>query len=176
MSSTKKNESLIRQNFATAVEAGLNKQINIELYASYVYLSMSYYFDRDDVALGNIAKWMKKQSDEEREHAEIFMKYQNTRGGRLVLQNVQKPEKDEWGTALEAFEAAMALEKFNNQSLLELHDLAVENNDSQMCDFLEGTFLKEQVESIEEIGKMITALKRVGPGLGEYMFDKEQFD
>uniref|UniRef100_A0AC34FL44 Ferritin n=1 Tax=Panagrolaimus sp. ES5 TaxID=591445 RepID=A0AC34FL44_9BILA len=176
MSSCNKNESLIRQNFAVAVEAGLNKQINIELYASYVYLSMSYYFDRDDVALENIAKWMKKQSEEEREHAQILMKYQNTRGGRLVLQNVQKPEKDEWGTALEAYEAAMALEKFNNQSLLELHDLAGENNDSQMCDFLEGTFLKEQVESIEEIGKMITALKRVGPGLGEYMFDKEHFD
>uniref|UniRef100_A0A914NZP2 Ferritin n=1 Tax=Panagrolaimus davidi TaxID=227884 RepID=A0A914NZP2_9BILA len=59
MSSTKKGESLIRQNFATDVEARLNKQINIELYASYVYLSMSYYFDRDDVALENIAKWMK---------------------------------------------------------------------------------------------------------------------
>uniref|UniRef100_A0A914Y7S0 Ferritin n=1 Tax=Panagrolaimus superbus TaxID=310955 RepID=A0A914Y7S0_9BILA len=74
-----------------------------------------------------------EQSEEEREHAQILMKYQNTRGGRLVLQNVQKPEKDEWGTALEAYEAAMALEKFNNQSLLELHDLAGENNDSQMC-------------------------------------------
>uniref|UniRef100_A0A914NY29 Ferritin n=1 Tax=Panagrolaimus davidi TaxID=227884 RepID=A0A914NY29_9BILA len=119
---------------------------------------------------------MIKQSDEEREHAQILMKYQNTRGGRLVLQNVQKPEKDEWGTALEAFEAALALERFNNQSLLELHEVAGQNNDCQMCDFLEGTFLKEQVESIEEIGKFVTALKRVGPGLGEYMFDKEQFD
>uniref|UniRef100_A0A914PGX4 Ferritin n=1 Tax=Panagrolaimus davidi TaxID=227884 RepID=A0A914PGX4_9BILA len=124
-----------------------------------------------------------KQSDEEREHAQILMKYQNTRGGRLVLQNVQKPEKDEWGTALEAFEAALALERFNNQSLLELHEVAGQNNDCQMCGtlnknryFLEGTFLKEQVESIEEIGKFVTALKRVGPGLGEYMFDKEQFD
>jgi ferritin heavy chain len=176
MSSNNKGESLIRQHFASQAEAGLNKQINIELYASYVYLSMSYYFDRDDVALPNIAKWMKKQSEEEREHAQIFMKYQNTRGGRLVLQNVQKPEKDEWGTALEAFEAALALERFNNQSLLELHEIAATHNDSQMCDFIEGTFLKEQVESIEEIGKMVTALKRAGPGLGEYMFDKEQFD
>ena len=32
--------SLIRQNFSADVEAGINKQINIELYASYVYLSM----------------------------------------------------------------------------------------------------------------------------------------
>ena len=49
------------------------------------------------------------------------------------MNDVKKPEKDEWGTALEAFEAALALERFNNQSLLELHDLAGENNDSQVC-------------------------------------------
>jgi ferritin heavy chain len=176
MAAQQDGSSAIRQNFASQVEAGLNKQINIELYASYVYLSMSYYFDRDDVALPNVAKWMKKQSEEEREHAQILMKYQNTRGGRLVLQNVQKPEKDEWGGLLEAFQAALALEKFNNQSLLELHDLAGTHNDSQMCDFLEDKFLREQVESIEEIGKMITAIKRVGTGLGEYIFDKEHFD
>lgn len=32
--------SAIRQNYTDEVEAGVNKQINIELYASYVYLSM----------------------------------------------------------------------------------------------------------------------------------------
>lgn len=36
--------SLIRQNYANDVEAAVNKQINIELYASYVYLSMVIYF------------------------------------------------------------------------------------------------------------------------------------
>ena len=173
MAQPQEGNSLIRQNFAADSEAGINKQINIELYASYVYLSMSYYFDREDVALHNIAKWFKKQSDEEREHATTLMKYQNTRGGRIVLQNVQKPEKDEWGSALEAFQAALALEKFNNQSLLELHSLAGTNGDPQMCDFLEDKYLREQVESIEEIGKIITNLKRVGKGLGEFMFDKE---
>ena len=39
-------------------------------------LIQSYYFDREDVALHNIAKWFKKQSDEEREHATTLMKYQ----------------------------------------------------------------------------------------------------
>jgi len=168
--------SVVRQNYSAEAEAGVNKQINIELYASYVYLSMSYYFDRDDVALPGIAKWLKKQSEEEREHGTRFMKFQNTRGGRIVLQNIQKPEKDEWGSALEAFQAALALEKFNNQSLLELHAIAQQQNDSQMCDFLEDHYLREQVESIEEIAKYITNLKRVGKGLGEYMFDKEHFE
>ncbi|KAI6171496.1 Ferritin [Aphelenchoides bicaudatus] len=166
-------ESQVRQNFSSNVEAAINKQINIELYASYVYLSMSYYFDRDDVALHNIAKWLKKQSDEERQHAEYLLKYQNTRGGRIVLDDVKKPEKDEWGSALEAFESALKLEKFNNESLLSLHNVASEANDATCCDFLEDKFLREQTESIEEIAKIVTNLKRVGKGLGEFMFDKE---
>jgi len=168
-------ESKIRQNFSADVEAGINKQINVELYASYVYLSMASYFDRDDIALHNIAAFFKKQSAEEREHAMGFMKYQQTRGGRVLLQNIQKPEKDEWGTALEAFESALALEKFNNKSLLDLHAISSNANDPSMCDFLENDYLQDQVKSIEEIGKIITNLKRVGGGLGEYMFDKENF-
>lgn len=35
-----KESSLIRQNYSNNVEAAINKQINIELYANYVYLSM----------------------------------------------------------------------------------------------------------------------------------------
>ena len=49
----------------------------------------SYYFDRDDVALPGFAKYFKDASDEEREHAEKFMKYQNKRGGRIVLQDIK---------------------------------------------------------------------------------------
>jgi len=165
--------SRIRMNFHEQSEAGINKQINMELYASYVYLSMSHYFNRDDVALGYLSKWCDKSSDEEREHAKKLMAYQNKRGGRIVLQNVQKPEKDEWGTTLDALETMLALEKTVNQSLLDLHKVATEHADAQMTDFLESEYLEEQVESIHEIASMITELKRAGPaGLGEYLFDK----
>merc|ERR1711976_252645 len=83
-----------RQNYHAESEAGVNKQINLELYASYVYQSMAFYFDRDDVALPGFHKYLKKASDEEREHAEKLMKFQNQRGGRIVLQPIQKPERD----------------------------------------------------------------------------------
>lgn len=49
-------------------------------------------------------RWFRKQSDEEREHAIKLMHFQNLRGGRVVMQAVNKPEKDEWGSALEAFQ------------------------------------------------------------------------
>ena len=41
-----------------------------------------------------------------------------------------------------------------------------------MMDFLEENFLEEQVESIKLFSDYVTNLKRVGPGLGEYQFDK----
>jgi len=166
-------QSVVRQNYHQECEAGVNKQINLELYASYVYLSMSCHFERDDVALPGFAKYFKKMSDEEREHAMKFMEYQNKRGGRVVLQNVTKPERDEWGTALDSIQASLALEKHVNEALLELHKLATSHEDGQMTDFLEANYLNEQVESIKELADHVTNLKRVGPGLGEYMYDKE---
>ena len=45
-----------------------------------------------------------------------------------------------------------------------------------MTDFLEEHFLGEQVESIRQLGVFVTNLKRVGPGMGEYVFDKETLD
>jgi len=60
-----------------------------------------------------------------------------------------------------------------NDSILRLHTIADEKGDKQMTDFLEGNFLNEQVEGIKELGDYVANLRRVGSGLGEYMFDKE---
>jgi len=166
--------SQVRQNYHEDCEASINKQINMELYASYVYLSMGYYFERDDVALPGMSKFFKDSSSEERDHAQKFMKYQNMRGGRIVLQQIAAPSLQEWGCALDALQAALDLEKQVNQSLLELHATASANTDPHLTKLLEDEYLEEQVESLKQIGDMITRLKRAGPsGLGEYMFDKE---
>lgn len=45
--------------------------------------------------------------------------------------------------------------------------------DVNLCDFLETHYLQEQVDAIKEIGDNITHLKRVGEGLGVYMFDQK---
>jgi len=166
-------DSRPRQNFHQENEAGINKQINMELYASYVYQSMAFYFDRDDVALKGFSKFFKDSSDEERGHAEKLMKYQNKRGGRIVLQPISKPERDEWGTGLEAMKTALALEKTVNQSLLDLHSVAGSHGDANFTDFLEGEFLEEQVNAIKEISDHVTNLQRVGTGLGEWQYDQK---
>jgi len=165
--------SQARQNFHEQSEAGVNKQINLKLYASYVYQSMAYHFDRDDVALKGFHKFFNELSEERREHAEKLMKFQNQRGGRIVLQNIQKPERDEWGSGLESMQTALAIERNVNQAVMDLHKVAEDHGDSQMTDFLEGQFMHHYVEKIKTVSDHISNLKRAGPGLGEYMFDKK---
>uniref|UniRef100_A0A2K5PH53 Ferritin n=1 Tax=Cebus imitator TaxID=2715852 RepID=A0A2K5PH53_CEBIM len=149
---TTASPSQVRQNYHQDSEAAINSQINLELYASYVYLSMSYYFDHDDVALKNFAKYFLHQSHEEREHAKKLMKPQNQRGGRIFLQDIKKPDHDDWEGGLNAMECA----------LLELHKLATDKNDPHLCDFIETHYLNEQVKSIKELGDHVTNLRKMG--------------
>ena len=100
--------------------------------SSFLYYTQSYYFDRDDIALPGFAKYFKKSAHEEMEHAEKFMKFQVQRGGRIILSDIKKPAKDEWGTGLEAMQAALELEKTVNQSLLDLHKIAVNHGDFEV--------------------------------------------
>jgi len=115
-------------------------------------------------------------AEEENEHAQKFMAYQNKRGGTIVLLDVKKPAQQSWNSPLEAHETALQLEKDVYQALLELHTYASKHNDPHLSNYLEEEFIEEQVKSIKEYADYITNLKRVGPGLGEYIFDKEEFE
>merc|ERR1712193_134626 len=160
-------------NFRANSEALINKQINMELHASYVYMSMAAYFDRDDIALPGFAKRFQANSEEERDHAMKLIKYQNMRGGRVVFQDVAKAKTDDWISALSAVEASLELEKKVHESLLEMHKVADSHGDAQLTDFIEGEYLKEQVEAQKEIGDLITKMKRAGDALGLHIIDKE---
>ncbi|KAM7532727.1 hypothetical protein Aperf_G00000129903 [Anoplocephala perfoliata] len=165
--------SLVRQNFHEECEAGINRQINMELYASYLYLAMAQHFDREDIALPGFKKFFAKSSEEEREHAIKLMRYQCKRGGRIVYQDIAKPRKTEFISGLEAMETALKIEREVNDSLLALHEVAVKHNDGHFSDFLESEYLEEQINSIKQFADYVTNLRRCGPGLGEYIFDKD---
>ncbi|XP_054891113.1 ferritin, middle subunit-like [Poeciliopsis prolifica] len=168
-------ESQVRQNYHRDCEAAINRMVNMELFASYTYTSMAYYFCRDDVALPGFSHFFKENSEEEREHAEKLLSFQNKRGGRIFLQDVKKPEKDEWGSGLEAMQCALQLEKNVNKALLDLHKLASDHVDPHLCDFLESHYLNEQVEAIKKLGDHITNLTHMyahNNKMAEYLFDK----
>ncbi|XP_055371326.1 soma ferritin [Condylostylus longicornis] len=167
---------LTRHRFSEKLECALNKQINMELEASYIYLSMAFHYDRADVALKGMYNYFKKASDEERDHAMKFMTYLNKRGGKLVLDNINKPENSEWDNLEKTMTYALDLEKKVTDSLLEMHALASSENDADLADFLDSEMIKEQYEAIKEIGELITNIRRCGNGLGEFMFDKSMDD
>merc|ERR1711955_32686 len=102
-----------------------------------------------------------------------LISYQILRGGRVTFQAINKPNLEDWGTAVEAMEASLELERTVNESLLAMHKVADGHGDAQMTDFIEGTFLNEQVEAMKEIGGLITKMRRAGDGLGLHIIDKE---
>ena len=161
------NDFTSRQNWSKQCENQLNSQINLELFASHQYLYLSSHFDRDDIALKQLSDYYMKASIEEREHANLFIEYQNKRGGIVNLTNVNSPQiledsANNSNYVIESFKTALNLEKKVNNSLFELHNIAGENNDAQFSDFIEGTFLSEQVDGISEISKYITQLEFIG--------------
>ncbi|MGH0154904.1 UNVERIFIED_CONTAM: hypothetical protein FKN15_027987 [Acipenser sinensis] len=83
------DKSRVKQNFHQDSEAGLNLLINTKLRASYTFLSLSFFFDRDDVALSNFARFFLERSHAEQEQAERLLGYQLQRGGRVLLQTIQ---------------------------------------------------------------------------------------
>jgi ferritin heavy chain len=168
--------SLARQKYSNDCESAINEQINVEYNVSYVYHALYAYFDRDNVALKGFAKFFKESSEEEREHAEKFMEYQNIRGGRVKLHSIVTPLSEfdhvEKGDALYAMEIALSMEKLVNEKLLNLHGVAEKNNDAQLQEFIESEFLAEQVEAIKKISDYVTQLRRVGKGHGVWHFDQ----
>ncbi|XP_051899360.1 ferritin, lower subunit-like isoform X2 [Pristis pectinata] len=138
--------------------------------------SQSFYFERDDVALENFAKFFHEMSEAERQQAEKLIEYQKQRGGRLQLQNIEKPAESKWSNGLEATQDALELQKNINKSLLDLHQLAFSKEDPQLCSFLESNFLNCNVEFMKKLGDHITSLKGLSVGrtsrMGEYLFNK----
>ena len=82
------------------VEEELNKQINAEMYSSYLYQSMAAYFE--SMNLKGFANWMNVQAQEEMTHAMKFYRFINERGGRVKLGAIEAP-KTEWTGLIEVF-------------------------------------------------------------------------
>jgi len=152
------------------MQEAINKQLNAELYSSYLYLSMSAYFQ--SVNLGGFANWMRVQAKEELAHAMKFYDYVNERGGRVMLQSVEEPPSD-WDSPLAVFEHVYRHEQKVTGMINKLVDLAVEARDHATNNFLQW-FVSEQVEEEASADEVVQKLKLVGDAAsGLFMIDRE---
>ncbi|MFW6206545.1 MAG: ferritin [Gemmatimonadota bacterium] len=149
---------------------GLNRQINREFFAAYLYLALSAEFDRR--SLDGFAVWMRAQAREEMDHAMRLVDHLQERGAKVTLDAIEKPDAD-FESVLEAFEAALEHESRVTEWIHELYDLAVEHHDHPEQLVLEW-FVTEQVEEEDSIGTIVDQLRMAGDNQAAIlMLDRE---
>ena len=124
------------------MEDALNEQINAEIWSAYLYLSMSAYFEADN--LPGFANWMKIQWQEELSHATKFFDYVTERGGRVILKPIAAVKTD-WTDSTEVFAETLEHEKHVSALINNLVNIAVEEKDHATNNMLQW-FVAEQVE------------------------------
>lgn len=148
----------------------LNKQMNEELFSSYLYLAMAAHFE--DKNLNGMAHWMEEQSKEEYGHAMKFYSYLNSVGVRVKLHEIKEPQM-EWESAQKVFEEALEHEKYITKNINDLADLSVEEKDHATNIFLHW-FVTEQIEEVSSTEAIVDKFKLVGDNKnGLFMLDRE---
>lgn len=152
------------------MEKALNKQINAELYSSYLYLSMATYFD--SIGLKGFSNWMRIQAKEELTHAMKIFDYVTERRGRVRLFSIEQPPSD-WESPLDAFEAVLKHEMKVTGMINELVDKALEEKDHATYTMLQW-FVMEQVEEESSASEIVEKLRFVGNDRGSlFAIDQE---
>lgn len=136
----------------------LNNQIKNEIYSAYLYKSMGLHFKAE--SLNGFAAWMAAQAKEEEFHAQKLIDFVINRGGRVELEQIDKP-KSKWSSPLEAFKEALEHEKFVTSEIHNLVKLADEENDLP-SHYMLGWFVDEQVEEEATAGEIVDKLELVG--------------
>lgn len=124
------------------LQDAINGQITAEMWSSNLYLSMSFFLQSK--GLDGSARWMKKQAEEEMEHALSMADYLSRRGGAAKVSQIDAVPQ-EWNSLLEVFEKVYDHECHVSKLIENLVRLASEERDMATQDFLWG-FVREQVE------------------------------
>jgi ferritin len=140
------------------VQNAINDQIKHEFYSSYLYLSMSAYFET--LSLPGFARWMRVQSQEEHEHAMKFFDFVNDRGGTVELQALDQPP-GEFQSPLDVFQQALEHERKVTALIHGLYELALKESDYATQTLLQW-FITEQVEEEKNATQIVEQLKMTG--------------
>ena len=139
------------------VEA-INRQINAELSASYSYLGMSAWCERQK--LTGAAKWLRLQSQEEYMHAMKLFDFLLARDVDVDLRPVQ-PAELPFNSLLDVFERALQQEQEVTRQIDSLYETAFKEKAFAAVAELQW-FLTEQVEEEKQGREIVAKLKMIG--------------
>ena len=143
---------------SNSLEKALNNQIVCEIYSANLYLSMSFYLEKEGYT--GFSTWMKKQSAEEMDHASQMASYIIKRGGTAEVNTIEAVKKT-WENPLNVFGDAYAHECKISESINNLLAQAQKEGDNATQDFL-WQFVREQVEEEATASGIVDRIKRMG--------------
>jgi ferritin len=152
------------------VEGAMNGQLAVELQSAYVYLAMSAYCEAE--SLPGMAQWLRRQAQEEVDHAMRFYTFITDRGARVRFEGLTKP-RERYSSPLDVFEQALDHERNVTRSIADLYGLVVSEKDYAAQAWLDW-FATEQVEEEKSVGHIVDSLRRIGTaGDALFFLDKE---
>lgn len=139
------------------VEA-INRQINSELSASYSYLAMSAWCERQK--LTGAARWLRLQSQEEHMHAMKLLDFLLARDVDVDLVAIQAPRYP-YASLLDVFERGLQQEQEVSGQIDALYEIAFQEKAFAAVAELQW-FLTEQVEEEKTAREIVKKLQMVG--------------
>jgi ferritin len=139
------------------MQNAIDEQINKEFFSSYLYLSMSAYFETKN--LPGFAQWMRVQAEEERSHGMKLFEHLLERGGKVELKGIKAPQID-WQTALDVFKQVQEHEALITASINTLYELALSEKDYP-AQLLLQWFIMEQVEEEKNAADIVQQLELI---------------
>ena len=152
------------------IAALLNNQINLEWFSAYFYLDIyGYYMDQNLNGFGN---WFYVQTQEERDHALLFMQYMQNNNLKVSLDAIGKPEIS-YIDSMSPLKAGLEHEEFVTASIHTIYDSAYQVKDFRTMQFLDW-FIKEQGEEEKSTEDIIKKYDLFGTDpRGLYLLDAE---
>lgn len=138
----------------------LNKQIELEGYASFLYLAMASWCDKE--GLEGCSKFLHRQSEEEREHMLRIFRYLSDVDAHAVVPSIPQPPK-EFESPQAVFQQVYAHEQKVTASINDLIKLSKEENDPSTDVFLQW-YVIEQREEEALMRSILDRIKLIGTG------------
>lgn len=138
----------------------LNKQIELEGYASFLYLAMASWCDQE--GMEGCSKFLHRQSEEEREHMLRIFEYLSEVDAHAIVPGISQPPKD-FESPQEVFKQVYAHEQKVTASINDLIKLSNEENDHSTNVFLQW-YVIEQREEEALMRTILDRIKLIGTG------------
>jgi ferritin len=144
-------------SMSQVVRDAINHQINAELSASYQYLAMSAYCERQN--LRGFARWLRLQSQEEYGHGMKLFDFMIARGCDVDLKQLTAPTVS-FGSIVEVFETVQKQELEVSAAIDALYELAFREKAYAATAELQW-FLTEQVEEEQSAREVLAKIRMV---------------